>query len=186
MKSHGMANHVMASVVTVGWLEDSLIKTELRITSPCSPVLGQLIEHDALCIVLTQPVFSFSASSFLSVIFMFSHQVLLTLGISWKRWRHWKHRTNTQRLIPTAYIGSQQCDASPTFIPGPLMSSALLPNASTPLTLLIHLRRYSRHAFRYPCHRDIAADTPPHAPRCLLLDHPVRSRSCFLMDLLVT
>lgn len=52
MESHGMANHVMASVVTVGWSEDNLIKTELRITSPCSPVLGQLIEHDALCIAL--------------------------------------------------------------------------------------------------------------------------------------
>src|SRR6478735_9194798 len=43
-----------------------------------------------------------------------------------------------------------------------------------------------RHAFRYPCHRDIAADTPPHAPRCLLLDHPVRSSSCFLMSFFVT
>jgi len=73
MESHGMANHVMASVVAVGWSEDNLIKTELRITSPCSPVLGQLIEHDALCIELTQPVFSFSASSSLSVVFMFSH-----------------------------------------------------------------------------------------------------------------
>ncbi|KAF6529816.1 hypothetical protein HZS61_001128 [Fusarium oxysporum f. sp. conglutinans] len=35
MESHGMANHVKASVVTVGWSEDNLIKTELRITSLC-------------------------------------------------------------------------------------------------------------------------------------------------------
>ncbi|PCD18200.1 hypothetical protein FGRA07_06837 [Fusarium graminearum] len=65
---------------------------------------------------------------------------------------------------------------SPTFIPGLSMRAALLPNISTPLTLLLQ---------SFAVHSDTPTDTPPPATSWLyappfpgvpmLLDHPVRS-----------